>query len=109
MEMEARALQWIQSHLKADILITNYRCRGGEVDLIFEEGQDLVFLEVRARGIISSALLAYSYETVNLTKRRRLERAAKQYLLQYRGKAQGIRFDILGFDSGKWTHLRRAW
>ena len=32
-----------------ELLVRNWRCRGGELDLVMQEGEWLVFVEVRAR------------------------------------------------------------
>lgn len=48
----ARGEQLAVEHLEGEgyaILDTNWRCAGGEVDIIAEEGQVLAFVEVRTR------------------------------------------------------------
>jgi putative endonuclease len=68
----------------------NWRCRHGEIDLIAEEGETLVFAEVRMR---SSAGFGGAAESVTEAKRARLIAAARLYLTR-RPDAQ-CRFDVL--------------
>ena len=71
----------------------NFNCRVGEVDLIMEDGQILVFAEVRYRrksGFGSGA------ETVTRLKQQRIMRAAQRYLQFHPFRAsQPCRFDVL--------------
>ncbi len=85
----------------------NYRCRHGEIDLIMQEGDALVFVEVRLRrhgsfGGASASLDAH--------KQRRIVLAAQQYLAGL-GRIPPCRFDALlltdlGDDHVEW--LRNA-
>ena len=55
----------------------NWRCRAGEIDLIAEDGQSLVFVEVRTRR---STTAGSAEESVTRTKQRRLVALAETYL-----------------------------
>ncbi len=80
------------------LLERNYRCRGGEIDLIMQEAKSLVFVEVRYRvnDAFGSAL-----ESVNRPKQQRLRLAANHYLSTHPAAArQPARFDVVGI-SGK--------
>lgn len=103
---EVLAAQWLTEH-GAIVLVRNYRVKGGEIDLVVEWGIDLVFVEVRAR--ISAGRWVRAEETVTFPKQLRIERAARQFLQTYRGRATGIRFDVLAWDGRSWIHLPRAW
>jgi putative endonuclease len=72
----------------------NYRCRGGEIDLVMRDGDCLVFVEVRHRshGRFGGAL--YS---IDEHKRRRVILAAHHYLATS-GWNGPCRFDVVGFD-----------
>jgi putative endonuclease len=72
------------------VIASGYRTREGEVDLIAWDGDTLVFVEVKA--LRSSAP---PEAAVNLKKRRRITRAARSYLAQYRLHTTAHRFDIL--------------
>jgi putative endonuclease len=81
-------------HLEAQglVLITrNFRCRGGELDLIMRDGEYLVFVEVRSR---SYTLYGAPAESVTRTKQRRLLHAAALYLQRQR-QDPPCRFDVV--------------
>ena len=77
------------------IVARNYRCRGGEIDLIARDRETLVFVEVRLR---SSAAFGGAAASITPTKRRRLERAAGQYLAAL-GREPPCRFDAVLLDA----------
>ena len=71
----------------------NYRCRGGEIDLIFQHGGALVFVEVRLRR---SANFGGAAASVTRTKQARIMRAARHYLA---GRPEcHCRFDVVLLD-----------
>lgn len=74
----------------------NYRCRGGEADLVAEDGGILVFGEVKTRSTLRYGL---PHEAVNPTKRRRLVLAAEAYLHAYAEEPgiedRPVRFDVV--------------
>lgn len=105
-DAEEAALSFFLSQTDARLLERNFRCRGGEVDLIFEDGPDLVFVEVRARA--AKGLLR-GYESIDWKKKERLERVMRLYLSRYHGRARSLRLDVLSWDNGAWTHLKNAW
>jgi putative endonuclease len=74
------------------ILERRYRTRAGEIDLIAEEGRDLVFIEVKARSSFSCGRPA---EAVDHRKRSRLVRAAQVYLQRRGGPDRPCRFDVV--------------
>ena len=69
----------------------NYRCRAGEVDLIMQDGEQLVFVEVRSRRTSRYGTPA---ESITKTKQKRLCKAAAHYLLTSRSNAP-CRFDVI--------------
>jgi putative endonuclease len=74
------------------IVARNHRCRRGEVDLVAEQGDLLVFVEVRTR---ESALFGSPEETVGFRKQRRVVLAAQDFLARRRGPPRAIRFDVV--------------
>lgn len=72
----------------------NYRCRVGELDIIMEDGPDLVFVEVRSRHNNHYGTPA---ETITPAKQRRLIRAALFFLQQHRLDVS-CRFDIIAIS-----------
>jgi putative endonuclease len=75
------------------LLERNWRCRMGEIDLIFEDHGVLVFVEVRMRRAFA---FGGAGESVTAAKRARLAAAARLYLAR-RPQAQ-CRFDVLLVD-----------
>lgn len=84
------------AHLAAHglrIVARNFRVAGGEIDLIAQHGEELVFVEVRSRR---SAAYGSAAETVNAAKRRRIRLAAEHYLAGLRQRTlPPCRFDIV--------------
>lgn len=87
---EAAAKRHLQSQgLK--FLTANFRSKHGEIDLIFRDGECLVFVEVKTRtagGWVRPA------GAVNARKRRLLSRTALDYLKMLPDRHVNIRFDI---------------
>ena len=73
------------------IVGVNFRCRGGEIDLIAEKGRFLVFVEVKLR---KNADYGQAREFVTPAKQRRIIYAAKFWLMRYPTKLQP-RFDVI--------------
>lgn len=74
------------------ILTRNYRCRAGEIDLICSHGDTLVFIEVKTR---SSDRAEDPQETLHGAQRKRIENAARFYLLQCAAQDRPCRFDVV--------------
>ena len=86
------------------ILERNYRIRGGEIDLIAQDGDEVVFIEVKAR---TSREFGRGVEAVDAKKQRALLRTARLYLYRHGGWEQPARFDVVELDfSDKPAHLR---
>lgn len=91
---EALAAQFLQAR-GIRIVERNYRCRGGEIDIIAREGSTLVFVEVRLRRGNAFGGAAAS---ITPAKRRRLGFAARHYLGRL-GREPPCRFDAILLDS----------
>jgi putative endonuclease len=74
------------------IVARNHRCPRGEVDLVAEQGDLLVFVEVRTRA---TSAFGAPEETVGGRKQERLVRAARDFLARWRGPPRGARFDVV--------------
>jgi putative endonuclease len=85
------------------ILERNFRCRGGEVDLIALDGSVLVFIEVKVRRSLARGA---PIEAVTPVKQARVRRAAQEYLT-FSGRVFGhIRFDVIAvMKSAKTTDI----
>lgn len=120
LQVESHAAEWFLAHHPNSRLIArNFRCKGGELDLVFEEeiavdsaeavtegALELVFVEVRARreGSWVSGL-----ESVGFRKRLRLGRAIQHFMVKYRGVASSARCDVLAWDGRRWMHVPNVW
>lgn len=78
------------------LLARNFRTRRGEIDLIMEQGETLVFVEVRFR---TSDQFGGAAASVDRHKRQRLIAAAKAYLQQQRRELQPCRFDLVALSA----------
>ena len=98
------AFFWLSQHPQAKMVAQNYRVKAGEIDLIFEDRDTLVFVEVRTR---SNSLVAEPIDSITKTKIARLGRAIQAFLLVYQGRAKNVRVDYL-FKTGEkpWQHIR---
>ena len=93
----AYAEQLAETYLKKKglkLLEKNYRCKTGEVDLIFEDKKTLVFVEVRFRSNIA---FGGAIGSIDARKQKKIISAAKHYLLKHPDKA--CRFDAILLDS----------
>ena len=63
------------------ILDANYRCPWGEIDLVAQDGAELVFVEVRTRR---AAGYGTPQESITAEKREHLQAAAQDYLQKRR-------------------------
>ena len=78
------------------ILARNYRCRGGELDLVARDGDGtIVFVEVKERGSRSHGA---GYEAVTAAKRRRLRLAAWHYASRHGVFESASRFDVISVE-----------
>ncbi|SFU50144.1 putative endonuclease [Nitrosomonas eutropha] len=75
-DAEQRAATFLQQQ-KLTLLERNYRCRFGEIDLIMQDGDMVVFVEVRMR---SSDRFGGASASITPVKQLKLTRAARHYL-----------------------------
>jgi putative endonuclease len=80
------------------ILTRNFRCRGGEIDLVCRDGPALVFVEVRLRR---NANYGGAAASITARKQQRIILAARHYLAANAGADVECRFDcvLLGGDA----------
>ncbi|HEX2530584.1 MAG TPA: YraN family protein [Burkholderiaceae bacterium] len=87
------------------LLERNFCCKGGEIDLIMQDGAAmLVFVEVRKRADARHGGAAAS---VTAAKQRRLIVAAQIYLQRYT-TPPACRFDVVAIDGEALTWLKNA-
>ncbi len=88
----------------------NWRSRSGEADLIMQEGDTIVFVEVRSRA---SSPVAHPMDALDSRKLKRMVRVAEDYLYRYKLLERPWRIDcvFVSFDQrGKpqFDHVRNA-
>ena len=88
---EDHSARFLQRH-GLTVLARNFRCRGGEIDLICRDGRTLVFAEVRLRRHTAFGGAAAS---ITAGKQRRIILAAQHYLMVKGMQDCDCRFDCL--------------
>ncbi len=74
----------------------NFSCRGGEIDLIMTDADQLVFIEVRYR---SYSNFGSPLESITVQKQRRIIKAARHYLHQQGlTEVASCRFDAISIE-----------
>lgn len=73
------------------IITRNYKTNAGEIDIIAQHGETVVFIEVKTRADYS---FGYPYEAVHYRKREKLKNLALLYMKKI-GREVPIRFDVL--------------
>ena len=76
----------------AYILENNYKIKSGEIDIIAEINDELVFIEVKSRTNIK---FGYPAEAVDCRKIRKIVNTAKYYILKNNLNNVPIRFDVI--------------
>jgi putative endonuclease len=91
---ENKACQFLEKQ-GLTLIEKNYRCRSGEIDLIMQDNQELVFIEVRyrAKNDFGSAL-----DSIDQHKIQKIISAASHYVSKHNSD-QPMRFDVVGFDA----------
>jgi putative endonuclease len=92
---EVEALNFLQdAGLK--LVARNYRCKGGELDLVMLEQQTLVFVEVRFRA---DRRFGGAAASVGQSKQRRLLIAAHRFLQEHpQYQRHHARFDVISLE-----------
>lgn len=95
-EAESQALKWLLSK-KLTLIVANYSCRQGEIDLIMQDRDVLVFIEVRLR---SNKHFGGAANSVDYKKQQKIAIAAQHFLMCHTKYSQySCRFDVIAFES----------
>ena len=97
---ENLALTYLQQQ-NLRLVKRNFHSRFGEIDLIMEDSDSLVFVEVKHR----QAGLNHAIESINYSKQQKLIKTAQYYLLKYNLDA-ACRFDAVVFDNNQIEWLK---
>lgn len=93
-QAEQAAAQFLQRH-GLRLVLTNYRCRFGEIDLILRDKETLVFAEVRQR---SRSDFGGAASSIDSHKQQRLILTAQHYLASL-PRLPPCRFDAMLLDA----------
>lgn len=74
------------------IIERNFRCKGGEVDIVAREGKTLVFVEVKSRKTLTYGLPQLA---VTPFKQRQISKAALTWLARNHKHDSPARFDVI--------------
>ncbi|MEG1488779.1 YraN family protein [Acinetobacter sp.] len=92
---EQQALKRLQEQ-GFNLIVANYHCRYGEIDLIVQKDQELIFVEVKARSVTQ---YAQSCETISSSKQKKIMKSALCFLnAQPQFQEFYCRFDVICFD-----------
>ncbi len=90
------------------ILELNHKNKIGEIDIIAQDKDYLVFVEVKAR---LSRAFGDPFEAVNYKKQQKIRKVAELYLIMKRKTNTNCRFDvisILGHENPEINHIENA-
>ena len=101
---EKRAGAYLEQH-GYKVIEYNFRSRQGEIDLIAKDGEYLVFCEVKYRRDSGKGS---PLEAVGPKKQRVIYRCASHYLMVHGLTEIPCRFDVIGIERGRISHIRDA-
>lgn len=105
-DFEARSARLLE-HYGYRILHRRYRSRGGEIDLIACNGQQLLFVEVRARR---SDAFGGAAASVDARKQCKLRRCAAYFLKNHpQWRHLPCRFDVIAWQGARGATCEARW
>ena len=83
----------------------NFRCKSGEIDIVARKGDQIIFVEVKARPSVQEAL-----DSVSFRAQRRITNAANVWISRRKDYARlSWQFDIIAIVPGRWPrHFQQA-
>lgn len=102
---EQAASEWMNKNLGMKELEKRYKTKAGEIDLIMQDEETIVFVEVKTRtnAVSGSGLMA-----VDRNKQKRIANAAIFYLMKNGKLNSSVRFDAVEICSGRVLHIPNA-
>ena len=104
---EDKALSYLKDQ-GLNCITQNYNCRLGEIDLIMQDGEYLVFVEVRSRV---SASFGGGVGSITYAKQKKIIKTALHYTMIHKNHNKlAMRFDVVSLDgkSASITWLKNA-
>lgn len=87
------------------LLCRNYHARVGEIDLVMQQGERIVFVEVKRRA---GQRMGSGLEAVTLRKQQNLCQAALLFLQEHGLHLRPARFDVISIGPEGLTHIENA-
>lgn len=103
-QYEEAAINYLQ-HKGLTLLTRNYSCKAGEIDLVMNDGDTIVFVEVRYR---KSRQFGGAAVSVTPQKQRKIALAALHYLQKNKRDNAFCRFDVLAYGAEQQEWLKDA-
>ena len=101
-DAEAACCNYLRSQgLK--LVIKNFSCRHGEIDIIMLDQKTLVFIEVRYR---KNNNFGGGLESITAAKQQKLRKTAELYL-QQNNQYKNARFDVVSMSKNNQTKLNK--
>lgn len=98
---ERRAAQFLRKQ-GMKILERQYTTKLGEIDLIAKDGDEIVFVEVKARR---SGEFGHPEESVTPSKLEKISKVAQQYLVRL-PEDTPYRIDVVAIEGDEITHIQ---
>ena len=74
------------------LIIRNFRCRQGEIDIIAKDKDEIVFIEVKTRR---NTNYGYPIDAVDKRKQKHILNASQYYVYKNKLEKRKIRFDVI--------------
>lgn len=88
---EIKAVNFLKKN-KYKIITTNYKNRIGEIDIIAEKDNVIVFVEVKNRSTFS---FGRPIESVTMQKQNKIKKVAEIFLMMNHIQYHDVRFDVI--------------
>lgn len=103
---EDLALRYLQKH-DMTLLERNFRSRFGEIDLIMQENNTIIFVEVRAR---KNTAFLHPAETIDFSKRNKIRRTSQVFMQKTPARDQfDWRFDVITLTGRRENEMKIEW
>ena len=103
---EDLALRYLQKH-DLTLLERNFRSRFGEIDLIMQENNTIIFIEVRSRN--NNAFL-HPVETIDHTKRNKIRKTSQVFMKKTSAwNLYNWRFDVITLTGRSAREMKIEW
>ena len=105
---EKIALEYLKSK-GYTIVSKNFRCKQGEIDIIAEDSDNIIFIEVKTR---TSTKFGEAKEAVNTEKQKHIYKAAGYFLYKNNLESRFVRIDVIEVyilkNGVKINHIKQA-